>query len=777
MLGGTCTKYSEWSWIIGMGILFLLVPIGILFLLRQLTRSAQHLNRKQEWPREGSVWRPWTLFLLVNIFWFVAALYQSLYNIYQEESTLSRYLEVLGAKAAWPSYWNLLFVLVPVQRISSLRHLLTLSNSSSSLSFSSNIEMIPYHIWAGYAIVFWLSVHTVLLSIVYAINNTWSKWWEKMLPFRNFYTEGVVNGMGWVGYIFLILLTLSSLPSIRHKYHEVFFVLHLIFSFLFILFGNLHDYNTLQFGLPALMTLITERLLRRYHSSIVTRLDPKQILLNTSAGQVTDVLERNLHETLCTATIMDQRENQGASILALTFNFPSTWDTIPKPGMFVYLKSPSISKWQSHPFTISAIDAQNQTFSLHIKALGDWTYQLIQLYQQIEKHHIETSLLPSIQLDIQGPYGDESDLEARLDSYPQCLFIVGGIGLTSISEALYRRSRQMSSNRSYNRHSTLIWIVRTTQEMEFLTQDLLLRLQSLSNPNAIDIKIFVTSSSSSISSSNTIQMQKDYDKKIFKCFFGSPYFSFMNPPFVTGCASMIGVTLSFLFARLICCNQLGIDNDGNHYHACSLFGKTVSTCVSCDVDDILAQEQQQQQEDGNVSYLPCCTVEVCYFCFRGVTVLLTFFLAPIIALGLLHFIAFLQYVWNLFMSPSRGFLYKSELQLTDKNSSNNIVILDELNENNDVSYNALERLNLNDNRIQVEYERPDLKKLLQVFKDSPLDEISDFYSNNSAAVIVCGSAPLVLSASKEVRRIQQQDKHDVNLEAEKNIDLVVLNPP
>ena len=187
VVGGTCTKYTEWAWMFGIGSLLLLVPNLILFMIR--SKRTTYKNPKKEWPQE--VWKCWILFLLFNIIWLLAALYQPFYSLFQKESSLLRYVEVVGGRAAWPAYWNLLFVLVPVQRVSSLRHLLTLSNSSSSSSFSSHIEMIPYHIWAGYAIFFWLSLHTVLLSIVYGMKNTWSQWWEKMIPFRHYYTEGV----------------------------------------------------------------------------------------------------------------------------------------------------------------------------------------------------------------------------------------------------------------------------------------------------------------------------------------------------------------------------------------------------------------------------------------------------------------------------------------------------------------------------------------------------------------------------------------------------------
>ena len=119
----------------------------------------------------------------------------------------------------------------------------------------------------------------------------------------------------------------------------------------------------------------------------------------------------------------------------------------------------------------------------------------------------------------------------------------------------------------------------------------------------------------------------------------------------------------------------------------------------------------------------------------------------------------LRFMWNLVSSRWRSYSYDSELQLTEKNTCNRMVS-DDFNENNDITDNSIERVNLNDNGIQVNYGRPILREMSDAFKDSsPVDEVSDL---NLAAVVVCGSSPLVLSASKEVRQTQQQVKQPVN---------------
>ena len=199
-----------------------------------------------------------TLFLIANLLWMIVPLCQSM----REQAadipfSVKRTVEVVGGKAAWPALWNIAIVCFPVQRVSPVLAAFGLSSK----------QAVAFHIWAANATLVWLLVHTILLSLVYVWKTeSLSGWLSLMLPYKLYYTEGVVNFMGWVGLLFFLGIWVTSLPFVRRRYYETFRVLHWVFSALFLLGSNLHDYNTWFFIQPALIMMVTDFVLRRYSS-------------------------------------------------------------------------------------------------------------------------------------------------------------------------------------------------------------------------------------------------------------------------------------------------------------------------------------------------------------------------------------------------------------------------------------------------------------------------------------------------------------------------------
>ena len=240
----TCTTPAEWSWIV--------VTSAILFLpnIWRLVGSSSRIKLRHS--RANML----LVFVVVNVIWFILALSRSI----MEVKDIVHLMELVGGKAAWPALFNLAVMIFPVKRTSE-----ALDISHKDLTFC--------HIWAGHAILFWLVVHTVLLSIVYAIHTkSLAGWLHLMVPFDNLYTEGVVNFMGWIGLLSYILLWSTSLPWFRVRCYEQFRYLHLILSVLFILFSNLHDYNTLHFVQPGFAAWTADLVLRKW-SVLITRFD------------------------------------------------------------------------------------------------------------------------------------------------------------------------------------------------------------------------------------------------------------------------------------------------------------------------------------------------------------------------------------------------------------------------------------------------------------------------------------------------------------------------
>mmetsp|Transcript_43669 Transcript_43669/g.103058 ORF Transcript_43669/g.103058 Transcript_43669/m.103058 type:complete len:951 (+) Transcript_43669:101-2953(+) len=114
---------------------------------------------------------------------------------------------------------------------------------------------------------------------------------------------------------------------------------------------------------------------------------------------------------------------EGINILAggvveLRMSKPPKWRA--KPGSYVYIKVPVISRWEWHPFSVSSAP-DDDCVTLHIRKLGDWTGALY----SIAEGHDSSKTLPSIFLD--GPYGAPA---VGTSSYEVLMLIGAGIGVT-----------------------------------------------------------------------------------------------------------------------------------------------------------------------------------------------------------------------------------------------------------------------------------------------------------------------------------------------------------
>lgn len=57
-----------------------------------------------------------------------------------------------------------------------------------------------------------------------------------------------------------------------------------------------------------------------------------------------------------------------------------------KPGDWVYIQIPSITRWEWHPFTISSAPEIEDTLWLHIRPVGTWTNKVHSLIKRLEKN-------------------------------------------------------------------------------------------------------------------------------------------------------------------------------------------------------------------------------------------------------------------------------------------------------------------------------------------------------------------------------------------------------
>lgn len=754
----SCTTSSEWTWIAVTGSLSLLLHM-------------KPTKRCLDLPSEQAKSQLLLWFLAMNLLWFSAAISEIQFSF-----SAVKMVEFLGAKAAWPGLWNLAFVVFPVKR-------------SSEILALSHKDTLFLHIWAGQSVFFWLTVHTVFLSFAYAVNYEYSvrEWINVMVPSANsLYTEGVVNFMGWLGLAMFLLLWLTSRPWFRKHFYETFSFLHLVTAALFVFFSNLHDYNTIHFIQPAFAAWIAERLVRRVSTVNVS------VYHGLTSTSVTDGIQSNggiLAISACTTS----GTNDLLPLVSMTMTLPPSWNVVPGTVAFLYLKCPSISGWQLHPFSISAIDTDNMTFSLHIKALGDWTNRFVQqmskfAIQPQSQHDSRDTCLTErnetgatcrshntamFNMCIEGPY--HSDLGAPSDSDQKCLFLAGGVGLTGLSEVLYRRH-------SRGQAIQLVWMLRTIEEMEFLAKDLLDRL----NPprDTTRIIVFITRQKERHRSAQTVKVNHpqlleancsrllDGDQVAADSFMTFPttieesrrYPSMRTMTLV----SLLGVAFSFLLARMICCNRTGRDiESGKILHICSAVPRA-STTTTC---------SNSCQQDG----APCCTTPICFYCFRGLPVLFMLFLAPMVPFLFAKMYPYGFYVvrWlrrsiRFYRASSRHGNCATPLQAVSTIEDAFEVPVACGNEMNQSSalkhclpHHCAPASMINLHHTSIEYRKPVLSEIVEDFCASlgtrsenhdlfSSNDISDAESNQynketkEAAVFVCGSKALAESVLHEV---------------------------
>lgn len=108
-----------------------------------------------------------------------------------------------------------------------------------------------------------------------------------------------------------------------------------------------------------------------------------------------------------------------------------------KPGQYVQLNCPEVSRLQWHPFTITSAPEEG-FISLHLRVVGDWTGKFAKrLGAQINEKSLKIEgyappdQLPDVFID--GPYGSVSE---NYDQFDVAICIGAGIGQTPFSSIL-----------------------------------------------------------------------------------------------------------------------------------------------------------------------------------------------------------------------------------------------------------------------------------------------------------------------------------------------------
>ena len=173
-----------------------------------------------------------------------------------------------------------------------------------------------------------------------------------------------------------------------------------------------------------------------------------------------------------------------------------------KPGDYVTINIPEISKFEWHPFTISSPPELQGLFSLHIRAAGGWTKALHRRLArpQPSKAQLRNKVSPEsetgvgevrLRVLIDGPHSAPS---STVFSSEHAVLVATGIGVTpfaSILQSLLQRVRTGQSTGQLRRLD-FIWVNREYRSLQWFL--LLLRdLETSVSTNFLTVQLFVTS--------------------------------------------------------------------------------------------------------------------------------------------------------------------------------------------------------------------------------------------------------------------------------------------
>uniref|UniRef100_A0A2K6F901 NADPH oxidase 3 n=1 Tax=Propithecus coquereli TaxID=379532 RepID=A0A2K6F901_PROCO len=143
------------------------------------------------------------------------------------------------------------------------------------------------------------------------------------------------------------------------------------------------------------------------------------------------------------------------------------------PGQYILVQCPAISSLEWHPFTLTSAP-QEDFFSVHVRAAGDWTRALLKAFGADGQAPKEPWSLPRLAVD--GPFGATL---TDVFHYPVSVCIAAGIGVTPFAALLKSIWYQCCDSQTQLKLSKVYfyWICRDASAFEWFA-DLLLSLET-----------------------------------------------------------------------------------------------------------------------------------------------------------------------------------------------------------------------------------------------------------------------------------------------------------
>lgn len=284
--------------------------------------------------------------------------------------------------------------------------LFTLDKTSFWMAF----VRLPHPLSAKYRR--WLGVLTLIFAIAHCVCHASNfylrhQFVSQLVPhFGAIYQEtpirdaNGINAFGEVALAAIVAMGAASVPAFRKRWYTVYLSVQQGAGAVAVLAVCVHFPQALWWLFPALVMLVTQRVVAGHHARYPVEIVDMAPLPN---GVTRLVCRRRLQRT--------HRHR------AFT------------PGQFVFLYASRISWFQWHPFYVaSSPSAHRDTFRVYIQAAGDWTESFFDL----SKLAYATQEAPLLFAD--GFYGPS--LPNYYEQYERLVLLAEGIGVTGVMAML-----------------------------------------------------------------------------------------------------------------------------------------------------------------------------------------------------------------------------------------------------------------------------------------------------------------------------------------------------
>jgi NAD(P)H-flavin reductase len=219
-------------------------------------------------------------------------------------------------------------------------------------------------------------------------------------------------------FILLVSMGILALEPVRRRAFELFYYAHLFAVYTTVPAVLWHAAAGWEYLLPGLTVWFADRLLRHVRSSR-------------------------------TATVTEQRLCAD-DVVTLRFHQPGLEV---RPGQYVFVHIAELSALEWHPFTVSSVDNERHSFTVHIKAMQPpsagapppaylrWLPSPASTWTQRLKRAVVNKI--PLTLSVDGPCGPLHDFA----HFRQILLVAGGIGITPCAALIERLRVNMQLER------------------------------------------------------------------------------------------------------------------------------------------------------------------------------------------------------------------------------------------------------------------------------------------------------------------------------------------